>query len=334
MPLRLLFTAGVAALMGFAVTTAEAQTQLRFGHANGEGEIAAQLFEDFAASVEERSGGELTIQIFPNEQLGTENELVQQAKAGGVDITAPSMPSASLLVPQLEMPSAPFLWDSWEEAQAMILGEAMQPAFDELAEDHGLVPLTKVWYWGWRNFTFNDTEVRSPADMEGLNVRVPEQAVWVAMVEAFGASPTPIPFADVYSALQQGVVDGQENPIPTIYNRRFYEVQDYVVMSRHMLQNNMIVMNQDRFENLSTEHQRILLEEAAKFSAANTAIQQRHENEMLQEIEDDEGTTVIHDPDRAAFADAMNDAYASMAERWGPENFERLRAAIEELRGR
>ncbi|MFW6028151.1 MAG: TRAP transporter substrate-binding protein [bacterium] len=334
MPLKLLFTAGVAALMGFAVTTAEAQTQLRFGHANGEGEIAAQLFEDFAASVEERSGGELTIQIFPNEQLGTENELVQQAKAGGVDITAPSMPSASLLVPQLEMPSAPFLWDSWEEAHAMILGEAMQPAFDELAEEHSLIPLTKVWYWGWRNFTFNDSEVRSPADMEGLNVRVPEQAVWVAMVEAFGASPTPIPFTDVYSALQQGIVDGQENPIPTIFNRRFYEVQDYVVMSRHMLQNNMIVMNQDRFEGLSGEHQRILLEEAAKFSAANTAIQQRHEDEMLQEIEDDDGTTVIHDPDRAAFADAMTDAYASMAERWGPENFERLQAAIQELRGR
>jgi TRAP-type transport system periplasmic protein len=332
---RLLAAPALATLMAFSfVETTDAQTQLRFGHANGEGEIAAQLFEEFAASVEERTGGEVTIQIFPNEQLGTENELVQQAKAGGIDITAPSLPSASLLVPQLEMPSAPFLWDTWEEAQAMILGEAMQPAFDELAQDHNLIPLTKIWYWGWRNFTFNGTEVRSPADMEGLSVRVPQQAVWVAMVEAFGGSPTPIPFADVYSALQQGVVDGQENPIPTIYNRRFYEVQDYVVMSRHMLQNNMIVMNQNSFDGLSTDHQRILLEEAAKFSAANTAIQQRHENEMLEEIEADEGTTVIHDPDRGAFAEAMSEAYAGIAERWGTENFERLQSAIQELRGR
>ncbi|WP_366554116.1 TRAP transporter substrate-binding protein [Aquibaculum sediminis] len=325
----------VAAAFAFA-QPADAQTELRFGHANGEGEIAAQLFEDFAASVEERTDGELTIRIFPNEQLGTENELVQQAKAGGVDISAPSMPSASLLVPQLEMPSAPFLWDSWEEAHAMILGDAMQPAFDELAEDHGLIPLTKVWYWGWRNFTFSDTEVREPADMAGLNVRVPEQAVWVAMVESFGASPTPVSFADVYSALQQGVVDGQENPIPTIYNRRFYEVQDYIVMSRHMLQNNMIVMNKARFDSLSNEHQRVLLEEAAKYSAMNTAIQQRLEQEMLDEIEAEGGTTIITDPDRGAFAQALNDAdaYTTMAERWGQENFQRLQGAIEELRSR
>ncbi|WP_366655131.1 TRAP transporter substrate-binding protein [Fodinicurvata sp. EGI_FJ10296] len=332
---RLTAVSAVAAVALLSLShQADAQTQLRFGHANGEGEIAAQLFQDFADSVAERTDGELTIQIFPNEQLGNENELVEQAKAGGVDITAPSMPSASLLVPSLEMPSAPFLWDSWEEAQATILGDAMQPAFDELADEHDLIPLSKIWYWGWRNFTFSDTEVRSPADMEGLSVRVPEQAVWVAMVEAFGASPTPIAFSDVYSALQQGVVDGQENPIPTIYNRRFYEVQDYLVMSQHMLQNNMILMNQSQFESLSTEHQRILLEEAQKYSAINTAIQQRHEEEMLQEIEEAGGTTVIRDPDRAAFADAMTDAYASMAERWGPENFERLQASIEELRSR
>jgi TRAP-type C4-dicarboxylate transport system substrate-binding protein len=111
-------------------------------------------------------------------------------------------------------------------------------------------------------------------------------------------------------------------------------VQDYLVMSQHMLQNNMILMNQSQFESLSTEHQRILLEEAQKYSAINTAIQQRHEEEMLQEIEEAGGTTVIRDPDRAAFADAMTDAYASMAERWGPENFERLQASIEELRSR
>lgn len=323
----------IAALAALSFTQpAAAQTQLRFGHANGEGEIAARLFDEFASSVERRTDGELTIRLFPNEQLGTENELVQQAKAGAVDITAPSLPAASLLVPQLEMPSAPFLWDSWEEAQAMIVGDAMQPAFDELAEEHDLIPLTKIWYWGWRNFTFADAEVHTPGDMAGLSVRVPQQAVWVAMVEALGASPTPIPFADVYSALQQGVVSGQENPVPTIFNRRFYEVQNYVVMSRHMLQNNMIVMNRSRFESLPVEHQRILLEEAAKYSAANTAIQQRLENEMLEKIEMEGGTTIIHDPDRAAFAAAMEDAYPVMAERWGQDNFARLQSAIEELR--
>lgn len=320
------------AIMGASLTAA-AQT-LRFGHANGEGEIAADLFEEFAERVAERTGGAVTVQIFPNEQLGRENELVQQAKAGAIDITAPSMPSASLLVPALEIPSAPFLWSNWEEAQAIIMSEAMQPAFDELAEAHSLRPLSKIWYWGWRNFTFAGKEVHGPADMAGLRVRVPEQPAWIGMVQAFGASPTPIAFSDVYSALQQGVVDGQENPIPTIFTRRFYEVQDYVVMSQHMLQNNMMLINTNSFANLAHEHQLVLLEEAARVSAKNTAIQQRRERQMLEEIDADAGTTVIYDVDRAAFAELMVDAYPAMAERWGQENFQRVRDAIEVLRSR
>ena len=330
---RLLAAVAALAILG-ASLGATAQTTLRFGHANGEGEIAADLFEEFAEKVAARTDGAVTIQIFPNEQLGRENELVQQAKAGAIDITAPSMASASLLVPSLEIPSAPFLWANWEEAQAIIMGEAMQPSFDELAAEHNLRPLSKIWYWGWRNFTFAGHEVRGPADMAGLRVRVPEQPVWIGMVQAFGASPTPVAFSDVYSALQQGVVDGQENPIPTIYTRRFYEVQDYVVMSRHMLQNNMLLINSTSFDNLEHEHQLVLLEEAAKVSALNTSIQQRREQQMLDEIDADPDTTVIYDVDREAFATLMVDAYPAMAERWGKDNFDRVVEAIEVLRGR
>ena len=330
---RLLAAVAAVAILGASLSAA-AQNTLRFGHANGEGEIAADLFEEFAEKVAARTEGAVTIQIFPNEQLGKENELVQQAKAGAIDITAPSMPSASLLVPALEIPSAPFLWDSWEEAQAIIMSDAMQPAFDELTAEHNLRPLSKIWYWGWRNFTFAGQEVHGPADMAGLRVRVPEQPAWIGMVQAFGASPTPIAFSDVYSALQQGVVDGQENPIPTIYTRRFFEVQDYVVMSRHMLQNNMMLINTNSFANLDHEHQLVLLEEAARVSALNTSIQQRREQQMLDEIDADANTTVIYDVDRAAFADLMTEAYPTMAERWGPDNFERVQDAIEVLRQR
>jgi TRAP-type transport system periplasmic protein len=330
---RLLAAVAAIAILG-ASLSATAQTTLRFGHANGEGEIAADLFEEFAEQVAARTDGAVTIQIFPNEQLGRENELVQQAKAGAIDITAPSMASASLLVPSLEIPSAPFLWANWEEAQAIIMGEAMQLSFDELAAEHNLRPLSKIWYWGWRNFTFAGHEVHGPADMAGLRVRVPEQPVWIGMVQAFGASPTPVAFSDVYSALQQGVVDGQENPIPTIYTRRFYEVQDYVVMSRHMLQNNMLLINSTSFDNLEHEHQLVLLEEAAKVSALNTSIQQRREQQMLDEIDADPDTTVIYDVDREAFAALMVDAYPAMAERWGTDNFDRVVEAIEVLRGR
>lgn len=329
---RLLVAGLVAAWLSPAGV--EAQTTLRFGHANGEGEIAADLFEEFAERVAERSDGELAIQIFPNEQLGKEVELVQQVKAGALDISAPSMAAASTLVPSLEMPSAPFLWENWEEAQAVIMSDGMQPEFDRLADEHNILPLSKIWYWGWRNFTFLDREVRSPDDMQGLKIRVPESPVWVEMVRALGGAPTPVPFSEVYSALQQKVVDGQENPIPTIYTRRFYEVQGYLVMDRHMLQNNMLVISRQTFEGLEPEQRLLLIDEAQRISALNTSIQQRRENEMLKAIEEAGGTVVVHDPDREAFAERVQGAYDTMAERWGKENFDRLQTAIAEIRER
>jgi TRAP-type transport system periplasmic protein len=330
---RMILASVGAAVLALASLTAEAQT-LRFGHANGEGEIAAALFTEFAERVGERTNGELTVRVFPNEQLGKEVELVQQVKAGALDISAPSMAAASTLVPSLEMPSAPFLWDNWEEAQAVILSDGMEPAFDELAEQHDILPLSKVWYWGWRNLTTLDTPVRTPADLQGLKIRVPESPVWVEMVRAFGAAPTPVPFSEVYSALQQKVVDGQENPIPTIFTRRFYEVQGYVVMTRHMLQNNMMVINKSRFEGLEPAHQLVLIQEAQRVSALNTAIQQRLESEMLEAIREAGNTEVIEDPDREAFAALMDEVYPRMADRWGQENFARLQEAITELRQR
>lgn len=331
---RIALAAAVSLVVVGQSVAGMAATTLRFAHANNTGEIATDLFAEFAQRVGERSNGEITIQVFPGEQLGKEVELVQQAKAGAIDITAPSMPAASTLVPSLEMPSAPFLWRDWNEAQAVILSDAMQPAFDELAEQHDIVPLTKIWYWGWRNFTLLETEVREPADMKDLKLRVPESPVWVEMVRAFGGAPTPIPFSEVYSALQQKVVDGQENPIPTIYSRKFYEVQGVLSMTRHMLQNNMIVMNKTSFEALSPELQRILLEEAQKASALNTFIQQGREKAMLEEIRASGRVTVVDEPDRAAFGAMMKDAYPKMAERWGQENFKRLQDAVAALRAR
>lgn len=322
-----------AALLYAGVVNAD--TVLRFGHPNIAGEYSGQLYDEFVERVAERTNGEVTIQVFPGEQLGKEVELVQQVRDGVLDITGASMPATSTLVPALEIPSTPFLWRDWDEAQAIITGAAMQPAFDELEEKHNIIPLTKVWYWGWRNFTFADAEVRTPADMEGLKVRVPESPVWVEMVRGIGASPTPIPFSDVYTALQQGTVDGQENPIPTIFARKFYEVQGYVVMSKHMLQNNMMLINKNSMAELEPRHQRILIEEANAASDRMTLLQQRAERDMLEKIGESGRVTIIDDPDREAFAEKSTDAvFAALADRWGQDAIDRVREAIKTIRNR
>ena len=326
--------ASTFAAFSFAATSATAATTLRFGHANNNGEIATDLFQEFADKVTKRTKGEVTIKVFPAEQLGKEGDLIQQVKSGALDISAPSMPSLSSLVPALEIASAPFLWTDWAQAEKVITGPAFQPQFDELRDKHNVLMLSKIWYWGWRNLTTGPHAVSKPEDLQGLKIRVPESPVWVEMIRAMGGAPTPIPFGEVYTALQQKTVDGQENPIPTIYSRKFYEVQAHLSMTRHMLQNNTMIINKRSFDKLSPEFQKVLMEEAAAASVKNSKLQQERETSMLEEIRKSGKTAIVDKPDRAAFAAKMGPALQNLESRWGAANLKRVRAAVDASSGK
>jgi TRAP-type transport system periplasmic protein len=324
-------TLATSIFAAFAVASgvASAATTLRFGHANNNGEIATDLFKEFAENVTKRTKGEVTIRVFPAEQLGKESDLIQQVKSGALDISAPSMPALSSLVPALEIASAPFLWTDWAQAEKIISGPAFQPQFDELRDKHNVLMLSKIWYWGWRNLTTGTRAVNKPEDLEGLKIRVPESPVWVEMIRAMGGAPTPIPFGEVYTALQQKTVDGQENPIPTIYSRKFYEVQAHLSMTRHMLQNNTMIINKRSFEKLSPEFQKVVMEEAAAASMKNSKLQQERETSMLEEIRKSGKTSIVDKPDRAAFSGKMAPALQKLEARWGADNLKRVRAAVD-----
>jgi tripartite ATP-independent transporter DctP family solute receptor len=324
-------TLAISAFAAFAAvsTVASAATTLRFGHANNNGEIATDLFQEFADNVTKRTKGEVTIKVFPSEQLGKEVDLIQQVKSGALDISAPSMPALSNLVPALEIASAPFLWTDWAQAEKIISGPAFQPQFDELRDKHNVLMLSKIWYWGWRDLTTGPRAVSKPEDLVGMKIRVPESPVWVEMIRAMGGAPTPIPFGEVYTALQQKTVDGQENPIPTIYSRKFYEVQAHLSMTRHMLQNNTMIINKHSFEKLTPANQKILMEEAAAASTKNSKLQQERELSMLEEIRKSGKTAIVDNPDRAAFAAKMGPALKNLESRWGAANLQRARAAID-----
>ena len=312
----------------FTSGAVSAATTLRFGHVHIAGELAFELEQEFADRVAKRTNGELVVKVFPGEQLGKEVDLFQQVKSGALDIASPSMAALSNLTPALEIASAPFLWKDWAQAESIIRGPVFQPIFDELRDKHNIIPLTKIWYWGWRNLTTSTKAVSKPEDMAGLKIRVPESPVWVEMIRAMGAAPTPIPFGEVYTALQQKTVDGQESPIPTIYARKFYEVQGYLSMTRHMLQNNLVIINKRSFEKLSPEFQKVLLEEAAAVSEKNTRLQQEQEGKMLEEIRKQGKTKVVDEVDRAAFAAKMGPAYKNLEARWGAANLKRVRDAV------
>lgn len=325
------FTLSSGALI-FAASTTHAATTLRLAHTFNPGEASYELLDTLGDLAEERSNGELKIQVFPSEQLGSEVQLLQQSKNGSIDIVVPGYSGASTLLPAMEISNAPFIFESWEEARHILEGEAYQPIFDDLKEQHNLIPLAKTWYWGWRNLTFNGAEVHSVDDMQGLKIRVPESPAWVEMMKAFDASPTPIPFSEVYLALQQGTVDGQENPIPTIYSRKFYEVQDQLVMSKHMLQSQVVLMNAQKFESLSSNNQAILSKLIQELAQKNYELQTGREESMLEELRSSGEINVIEDIDRSSFQVAAVQARENLVDRWGEEDYRRIVTAIENYR--
>ena len=331
---RFLSAIGVAAFTLFATFSSSsfATTTLRFGHGKTPGELAAVLFQEFSDNVGKRSNGDIKIAVFPGEQLGKETDMIQQVKSGALDITESSMASLSMLVPALEIASAPFLWKDWNQAEKVISGPAFQPMFDELRDRHNLVMLSKIWYWGWRNLTTGTKPVNKPEDMNGMKIRVPESPVWVEMIRAMGASPTPIPFGEVYTALQMKLVDGQENPIPTIFARKFYEVQGNLSMTKHMLQNNTIIIGKKAMAKLNPAQQKIVFEEIEKLSQKNTRMQQDLEASQLEDIRKTGKTAIVDKPDRTAFVAKMAPAYKNLEQRWGAENLRRVRAAVDETK--
>jgi tripartite ATP-independent transporter DctP family solute receptor len=324
--------AAAALALATGAPSASAETVLRFGHEVPVTTAAGQMYQHFADRVSERTGGEVVIEVAPGAQLGSEAEMIEQAKNGIIDIVEASMGGLGILVPALEMSSAPFLWQSWDEFAAVVRGPAFQPLWDELEADHNLIPLTKVWYWGWRNFTTRNVAVHTPADLKGLKMRVPEAPVWVEMIKAVGASPTVIPFNDVYTALQQKVVDGEENPVPVIYGQKFHEVNPYITLDRHMLTSLPIFVNKNSLAKLEPRQQVILFEEAEAASAMNTVLQMRRDTLMLEKMKQREGVQIIEDVDQAAFASAMEPVYDALKDRWGQENLDRVKAAIGEIR--
>lgn len=324
-----------ASIVASALLTGSIQAQaatLRLAHTFNPGEASYEVLKELSDTVSERSNGELILQIYPSEQLGSEVQLLQQAKNGSIDIVVPGYSGASTLIPALEISNAPFMFNSWDEAKYIIESDAYQPMFDQLKTEDHLIPLSKTWYWGWRNLTVNGDPIYNVKDMKGLKIRVPESPIWVEMIKSFGASPTPIPFSEVYLALQQGTVDGQENPIPTIYSRKFYEVQDQLIMTRHMLQSQVVLMNSERWNSLTPKNQKILQAAIKDAAQKNYKLQTEREETMLENLKGNKDVNVVTDIDRTSFEKAAETAREKLVDRWGKDNYERVVQKIQQYR--
>lgn len=282
----------------------------------------------FAERVEERSGGQLRVEIYPALQLGEMREQTESTQFGSIHFTIQPTAVLSTFAPALGMVDFPFLWPNEDIMWDVLDGEMGQEILATLESRNlrGLVFFTS----GLKQVTTAGRAITQPSDFDGLVIRTMPAPLLVAQYEAWGANPVPIEFGELYSALQQGIVDGQENPLETIHMLRMDEVQEHLTVSNHSALHYGFVVNKPWFDGLSPELQEIIREEAlnaAKFQRAELAAK---EAELLAELES--RGMKIHYLDEEAwlqFRDASRGVQEEFGRRIDEDLFRRLVADIE-----
>ncbi len=296
-------------------TSNEGETvDLQLGHALSEGTPASDLIEDMAETVHEETEGRINIDVFPNSQLGSETEMLEQVQLGTMESAAIMVGSMQSLDMRMAIEDLPYMWNDIEDARTAYEGEFG----DYLANVMDEQGMTKVSFleWGFRHVTNNNQPIVNPEDMEGMSIRVAETALRVDAFEQIGALPTVMAFSEVYGALQQGTLDAQENPLANIAAPNFDEVQDYLSLTGHFYNTIMMVIDNDTWDRISPEDQEVILAEGERISKEVQNINNESEEEYLEELAD-RGMIINDDVNTEAFREQMLPVY----DEWENENF-------------
>jgi tripartite ATP-independent transporter DctP family solute receptor len=258
---RVFIKSVLAAVAVAAMGLASAQERtLKFGLNGPEAHPAVVGMKKFAETVAARSGGKLKVQLFLNGTLGSDQATLSAIKGGTVEMAVMNSGILASEVKALEVFDFPFMFSNEKEADAIADGPIGQKMHAALA-DKGIIGLA-YWELGFRNITDSKRPLTKVEDIEGLKLRVIPNAINVDWVKALGANPTPLPFPEVYSALEQKAIDGQENPISVIAANKFWEVQKYVALTNHQYNPQSVIFSKKVWETLSAADRKIL-EDAA-----------------------------------------------------------------------
>lgn len=263
----------------------------------------------FKRLVEERTDGLVRIDIFPNSQLGSAPEYAEQIKMGRLELGLLTSGQLQAWIKEYGVVMIPFLFDSYDFAH-LVLDGAPGQFLARLAQNEGFQILGD-WEWGFRQITTSKRPINSVEDIKGLKMRVPAEFQLMEMYKALGCVTTTISFAELYMALAQGVVDGQCNPLPTIYSQKFYEVQKYVAITNHVYNSQMLVMSKKIYDTLPQNIQQILRESAYIAGIYVRQLVKAQESTLIAELEA-KGVKVTY-PDLATFRKAVQPAIENIS---------------------
>lgn len=253
----------------------------------------------FKQTVEKESGGSIKVQVYPANQLGDTTSIIPKVQQNSVQMIEDTAAELSSLVPDIGVLDAPYLWKSFDDERKALDGDLYKKFSDELA-DKQLKLLATNWYYGLRDLTANK-EVNTPADGDGLTIRVPGGDISELVGHALGGKPTDLPFDQVYLALKTGSLDAQENPLSTILSTKIYEVQKDLVLTKHQLQTFPITMSLTFWDSLSKNQQDIVQKAATSAGDYESKLAMDAESKDLDELKK-KGMNVV-EPDIAAFSE-------------------------------
>ena len=265
-------------------------------------------FQKWAERVYERTNGGLKIEVFHSAQLGVEEDIIEQIRQGvpvGQNTDAARLGN---YVPEIAVINGPYFVESIEEVQKLHESPSIQEWIDKLDKEYGLKVLSFNWVLGYRHFMTKDKEVRTPEDLKGLRIRTAPAPIWQESVRALGATPVALNFDEMYTALQQGAIDGAELVYDNVTSGNLYEVLNYISETRHFLLVNFEVISSKWFYSLPEEYQKILVEECDR-AGLETSYLIEENTEKTKEIIREKGVTIIEDVDLEAFKKAGEAAY-------------------------
>jgi TRAP-type transport system periplasmic protein len=318
------FVAGCIALC-FA-TFASAQTVLKLAHYADTAHPAHTASQQFAKNVESRTKGQVKVEIYPANQLGSPPEQLQQAKLGTVDMALPTHGQMDKFEKAFAAVILPFAFDDLAHAYRTLDSKEAMDWLAPLAEKQGFIMLSN-WDWGFRNLTNSKRPINKPEEVAGLKIRVPPEMQLEAAMAALGAQVTKIAFPELYMSLSQGVVDGQENPISVILSNKIYEVQKHLAITKHAYNSMIHVINADKWKKLTPEQQKIVREES---KAAGELMRKELASAEAEQIKKLEAAGMqVTRPDTKIFQAKMDPAYKKISEYAGEANVQKFQKIVQ-----
>jgi tripartite ATP-independent transporter DctP family solute receptor len=316
--------AGAAALALGLLAPAHAQTTFKVGYALATTSHYGVGASVFGSELERRSAGRLKAQEFPAAALGGEREMIEAVQLGTLDFVITSTGPMGNFVPETLITDIPFLFRDYDHARRTLDGPIGQEILAK-CDAKGLVCLA-WWENGFRHITNNKRSVNSPDDVKGLKLRTMENQVHMTAFRALGASPTPMAFPELYGALQQGTVDGQENPMPVILSAKFSQVQKHLTLTGHVYSPALIIMSKAQWAKLSKDDQALVREAARLGAAANRQKVAADEASGIETLKK-AGMQVVENVDKARFQQVLAPAYGEYAKRFGQAAIDRIKNA-------